>query len=109
MVLPKNIAPYQVLILGLNSDNTDTKSAANELYQNLLANGIDVAYDDRDESPGVKFNDAELMGIPMQIIVSSRNLKNNSFEIKMMTHDDNIMVGIPGSISEINKILKDIN
>jgi prolyl-tRNA synthetase len=109
MVLPKNIAPYQVLILGLNSDNTDTKSAANELYQNLLANGIDVAYDDRDESPGVKFNDAELMGIPMQIIVSSRNLKNNSFEIKIMTHDDNIMVGIPGSISEINKILKDIN
>ena len=109
MILPKNIAPYQVLILGLNSDNTDTQSAANELYQNLLANGIDVAYDDRNDSPGVKFNDAELMGIPIQIIVSSRNLKNNSFEIKMIAQDDNIMVGIPESISEINKFLEDIN
>ena len=101
MILPKNIAPYQVLILGLNSDNADTQSAANELYQSLLSNGIDVAYDDRDESPGVKFNDAELMGIPIQIIVSSRNLKNNSFEIKVINQDDNIMVEIPGSISGI--------
>jgi len=106
MVLPKNIAPYEVLILGLNTDNLDVQSVASNLYQNLLDNGIDVAYDDRDESPGVKFNDAELMGIPVQVIVSSRNIKNDTLEIKINGQPDNIMIRISESLSAINNILE---
>tara|TARA_A100001037_G_C15128105_1_gene627336 strand:- start:133 stop:1842 length:1710 start_codon:yes stop_codon:yes gene_type:complete len=109
MVLPKNIAPYEVLILGLNSDNNDVRAAANDLYNILLDNDIDVAYDDRDETPGVKFNDAELMGIPIQIIVSSRNIKNDSFEIKINNQGESTIVKTSEIISETMKILASIN
>ena len=109
MVLPKNIAPYEVLILGLNSDNPSVRSAGDELYQDLLNKGIDVAYDDRNESPGVKFNDAELTGIPIQIIVSSRNIKNDSFEIKINNQNDNIIIKTSEITSETIRILESIN
>ena len=93
----------------LNSDNNDVRAAANDLYGILLDNDIDVAYDDRDETPGVKFNDAELMGIPIQIIVSSRNIKNDSFEIKINNQVESTIVKTSEIISETMKILASIN
>ncbi|MEM6805975.1 MAG: His/Gly/Thr/Pro-type tRNA ligase C-terminal domain-containing protein, partial [Bacteroidota bacterium] len=83
--LPISVAPYQVIIVGL-LDNEEVSSAAEKLYRDLRAAGIEVIYDNRDSksaSAGVKFKDAELIGIPIRITVSKRSLKNGGFELKM--------------------------
>ncbi|MGE3798573.1 MAG: proline--tRNA ligase, partial [Thermomicrobiales bacterium] len=72
---PLSIAPYHVSLFAIGSaDDAETITAADNLYADLTAAGIEVLYDDRDERPGVKFNDADLIGNPLRVAVSSRNL-----------------------------------
>ncbi|HEY5669151.1 MAG TPA: His/Gly/Thr/Pro-type tRNA ligase C-terminal domain-containing protein, partial [Anaerolineales bacterium] len=61
---------------------SDTRLAADQLYGDLLAEHIEVLYDDRDESPGVKFNDADLIGLPIRLTISERTLKQGNVEFK---------------------------
>lgn len=82
MTLPVAIAPFQVYLASLGSDS-DVIVAADALYTELGAAGMDVFYDDRDEPPGVKFNDADLMGLPVRVVVSRRGLKNAQIEVKL--------------------------
>jgi prolyl-tRNA synthetase len=63
-------------------DNAKVAEAAEKLYAELVAKGFEVLYDDRKESPGVKFNDADLIGIPLRVTLSPRTLEKNSAEIK---------------------------
>ncbi|QQS59593.1 hypothetical protein IPN35_01770 [Candidatus Peregrinibacteria bacterium] len=74
---PKNIAPFQVHILSLREDQK-----ADEIRQELEEDGFEVLCDDRDESPGKKFADADLIGIPIRIVISKRTLAENSAEVK---------------------------
>ncbi|MEL6253070.1 MAG: proline--tRNA ligase [Bacteroidota bacterium] len=85
LYLPISIAPYEVIIVGL-LDNEEVETAAEELYRDLRAEGIEVIYDNRDSksaSAGVKFRDAELIGIPIRLTASKRSLKEGAFELKM--------------------------
>jgi prolyl-tRNA synthetase len=82
MTLPKAIAPFEVYLASLG-DDPDVIAAADSLYKELEAAGMDVLYDDRDEPPGVKFNDADLMGLPVRVVVSRRGLKNAQIEVKL--------------------------
>ena len=82
IIFPPPIAPYQVHLLSLNPDNAEVHQAAEELYQRLQDEGLEVLYDDREESAGVKFNDADLLGLPVRLVVSPRNLKENAVEVK---------------------------
>lgn len=79
---PFSIAPYHVALLGLDLEREENRQAAEQLYHNLLAAGIEVLYDDRAESAGVKFNDADLIGLPLRAVISKRSLKNSGVEIK---------------------------
>lgn len=79
---PKAIAPFQVAVLTLNQKDDQVCEAAEKIYSELKAAGVDVLYDDRDERAGVKFKDADLIGIPTQIILGERNLKEGLIEIK---------------------------
>ena len=79
---PVPIAPYQVYLCALKVEDTNVMQAAEKLYSELTAAGIEVLFDDREESPGVKFNDADLIGIPLRIVISARTLKSNSVELK---------------------------
>ena len=81
-VFPITIAPFEVHMCVLNKKEGDTESAANEIYNSLRKNGIDVIMDDRDEKPGSQFADADLMGVPLRVIVSPRNLKEGKVEFK---------------------------
>lgn len=73
IIWKKPLNPYDVHLIGLNTNKfEDVKNTCESLYEELLSNKIDVLYDDRDESPGVKFNDADLLGMPYQIIVSKK-------------------------------------
>ncbi|MBI3306432.1 MAG: proline--tRNA ligase [Candidatus Omnitrophica bacterium] len=79
---PRAIAPYAFEIITVNQGDAKSREAAEKIEAELTAGGLDVLYDDRDERAGVKFNDADLIGIPVQIIVGERNLKENRVEIK---------------------------
>ncbi len=106
IVFPRNISPYDVLIVGLNTDKDNVSQAANNLYETLSANGLEVLYDDRHESAGVKFNDADLLGIPVRIVVSNRNLQQGAVEIKSRTSEEGTMVPIDSAYTEIESLLE---
>jgi prolyl-tRNA synthetase len=82
IIWPVSIAPYHVHLLALGTDAKVVEKAG-ELYADLQAKGYEVLYDDRNESAGVKFNDADLIGIPLRLTVSARNLKQNGVEAKL--------------------------
>lgn len=77
LVWPENIAPFKVYLVSIGSEGT---RAADVLYEQLLSQGVEVLYDDRDERPGSKFADAELMGIPYRVTASDRLVTDEKFE-----------------------------
>jgi prolyl-tRNA synthetase len=79
---PITIAPWQVHLNALKLDQPAVREAAERLYQELCAAGIEVLYDDRNARPGVQFADADLLGIPFRFIASERNLKDGKLEWK---------------------------
>ena len=105
IVFPKSIAPYEVLIVGLNTNNEQTSLKAAEIYTRLSKLGIDILYDDRNETAGVKFNDADLIGIPIRIVVSTRNIENNLYEIKKRCDKEGILVSGENIEKCINEML----
>ena len=82
IIWPKEIAPYQVLILPLDVTNQEVMHQALDFYKQNIAAGFSVLLDDRDERAGVKFKDADLLGIPLQVIVGKESIKNNFLELK---------------------------
>jgi prolyl-tRNA synthetase len=82
LILPMTVAPYKVHLTALRIDDEAVKTKAFEIYNNLQAAGIEVLFDDRTTvSNGVKFADADLMGMPLRLVVSPRALQNDEFEI----------------------------
>jgi len=79
--LPRSIAPFDVILTAANMDDAELRAAAEKLYEQLLAQGIDVLFDDRNERPGVKFKDADLIGVPLRITVGKRKLAEGAVEI----------------------------
>ncbi|MCY3735636.1 MAG: proline--tRNA ligase [Gemmatimonadaceae bacterium] len=81
--LPVTVAPYQVHLVSLAKAEGPARSAAEALYEELTAAGVEVLYDDRGENPGVKFNDADLIGCPVRVTVGDRGLKKGTLEVKL--------------------------
>lgn len=81
IIWPKAIAPFHVQICVLDPANADVMGFADGLYQQLQSKGFDVLMDDRDERPGVKFKDADLLGMPVRVVVGKRGLENKEVEI----------------------------
>ena len=82
IIWPVSVAPYEVSVIPLDPKKEDCAKATDRLVQELLDAGLDVVVDDRDERPGFKFADNELMGFPYQIVIGKRGLKNGTFELK---------------------------
>jgi prolyl-tRNA synthetase len=82
IIWPVPIAPYHVYLCPLYRDGTKVEETVERLYTDLQAGGIEVLFDDRKESPGVKFNDADLLGIPLRVTISPRTLEKDSAEVK---------------------------
>jgi prolyl-tRNA synthetase len=86
IVFPQSIAPFELAIVPLGLKRSDAvREAADALYQQMQAAGIDVVLDDRDERPGVMFADMELMGVPHRVVVSDRGLKEGQLEYQGRT------------------------
>ena len=87
-IWPMAIAPWQVHLCCVRPDNEEVKNYADKLYEELQNAGIEVLYDDRKVSAGVMFSDADLMGVPVRIIASPRNMKEGCCEI--VTRDKSV-------------------
>ncbi len=82
IIWPFEVAPFHIEILPLQTQDKNIMGVANEIYKGLLSKGLEVLLDDRDETTGVKFNDADLIGIPWGVIIGPKNLKEGKVEIK---------------------------
>ncbi len=92
LVWPITVAPYPVHLLTLGPADSEATAVAERLYVEIQAAGIDVLFDDRDRSPGVKFNDADLIGIPLRLTVAARGLQQQSVELKRRDRQDRELI-----------------
>lgn len=83
LIWPMSIAPWQVYLCGIRMDDEKVKEKAEKLYKQMISNGIEVLFDNRDTSAGVKFSDCDLMGIPIRVVISPRSLANDEIEIQL--------------------------
>jgi len=92
IIWPTSVAPFQVHIVSLGTNKPVLVEAAEALYRRMTDAGFEVLYDDRNESAGVKFNDADLIGIPVRLTISRRTIQSESLEIKARWSDEKRMV-----------------
>jgi prolyl-tRNA synthetase len=83
IIWPLPLAPYEVAVLALQVEDPAVAEACERIYDELTRAGIDVLYDDRDERPGVKFKDADLIGVPYRIAVGKKGLAEGVAELKL--------------------------
>ena len=98
LIWPLAIAPFHVIILPLQLKNEALMAAAQGLYDQLRANGVDVLMDDRDQRPGFKFKDADLLGIPIRITLGERSLEAGQVEWKERTSSESTMMGLTDAV-----------
>ena len=104
IIWPKAISPFEILIIVLNDKNdSSVLDQALKIYQELKSDGIEVLIDDRDERAGVKFADADLLGIPKQVIVGKRGIEKNIIEVTSRITGEKRDI----KISEVASQLKD--
>ena len=106
MILPMSIAPYQVALVQIDMKNEDQTNCAEFVYNELLAEGIEVLYDNRDERAGVKFKDMELIGIPLRVVVGKK-IGEGLVELKYRKTGVIEEIGIKELIGKVKKIVKD--
>jgi prolyl-tRNA synthetase len=98
IIWPIRIAPYQVHLIALNIENEEVRNEAEKLYRQLSEEKVDVLFDDRDLRAGEKFSDADLLGMPIRLTMSKRNLKEQKLELKfrnknkseLLTYDETL-------------------
>ncbi|MDD2568993.1 MAG: His/Gly/Thr/Pro-type tRNA ligase C-terminal domain-containing protein, partial [Clostridia bacterium] len=83
IIWPMAVAPYQVVVIPVNDKDEALTAAAKKIYDELLRAKVEVVIDDRKERPGVKFNDADLIGYPLRIVVGSKSLAKGVVEVKI--------------------------
>ena len=93
IVWPEEIAPYKVHLLALGNDDK-VKQESDNLYEKLVSAGVEVLYDDRDDSAGIKFSDSDLLGLPYRVVISKKTLAENQVELKKRNEEKSEMVNL---------------
>jgi prolyl-tRNA synthetase len=106
IIWPIAIAPFQVYLCPLNMEDKDISETAEKLYCQLVNEGIEVLFDDRVESAGVKFNDADLLGIPLRVTLSRRTLESQSVEVKWRKQKQPQLIPIEGLARQLESLLE---
>lgn len=107
IIWPLPIAPYQIHLCSLRVEDAKVTETAEKLYADLTSDGFEILYDDRSESPGVKFNDADLIGIPLRLTISPRTLQSQGVEMKWRKEKEAKILPLEGITTRIRKLLKD--
>ncbi|MFW6035756.1 MAG: proline--tRNA ligase [Halothermotrichaceae bacterium] len=108
IIWPSAIAPYQVIILSLGN-NDKVKEKSEEIYKELTKKNIEVLIDDRKERAGVKFNDADLIGIPLRITIGARSLKAGNIEARVRKTGEELNLPLDKSVDSIVELLAEID
>ena len=106
IIWPMALAPYQVIITPVNVNETYVKETAEYLYNSMITEGIDVIFDDRDERAGVKFKDADLIGIPLRITVGRKDLAEGNVELKIRKTGESNLCALEEIISKVKQIIE---
>jgi prolyl-tRNA synthetase len=109
MILPITVAPYEIHLVSLEggkSASGEVKTVADRVYQELREADLEVLYDDRDESPGVKFNDADLIGIPVRLTIGSRSLEKGGVELKLRDEKERQLIQTGVLVERVRDIVK---
>ncbi|MBN2021734.1 MAG: proline--tRNA ligase [Pirellulales bacterium] len=105
IIWPVALAPYEVTLVPLKVTDPETREAAERLHDELAALGVDVLLDDRDARAGVKFNDADLVGIPLRVVLGPRGLKEGNLEIKWRWDSEPQMIPLAGAAGRLAEML----
>ncbi|MEM7481272.1 MAG: proline--tRNA ligase [Acidobacteriota bacterium] len=106
IIWPLPLAPFEVLLSPLNAGRDEAvREAADSLYAELQERGVEVLYDDRDERPGVKFNDADLVGIPVRLVIGSRSLKEGNLELSLRRDGEKHTVARTDAVGRVMELL----
>ena len=105
LVWPLSVAPFQVHIVSLAKDGGTVAEASAELYRQCAEAGIEALLDDRPENAGVKFNDADLIGVPVRLTVGQRSLKQGRVEMKLRRGEDRVEVALEEVVSRVRSEL----
>ncbi|RKY34934.1 MAG: proline--tRNA ligase [Candidatus Omnitrophota bacterium] len=108
IIWPKEIAPFKILLMLLNPADDLSNSTAQQCYLELQQKGIEVFLDDRNVRAGIKFKDADLIGIPVQVIIGEKNLSNGLVEIKIRKNNQRTLVPIQQFPEQVTRILHDL-
>lgn len=105
LVWPITIAPFEVLVIPMNTKDEEIAAAAEKIYTELQANGIDVLLDDRNARAGVKFNDADLIGIPLRVVIGGRGLKEGKLEVKWRTEEEAMSIPVDDVVTKVTELV----
>ena len=111
LIMPITIAPYEVHLVelvGSKGDREKVQLTAEKLYQDLLQAGVEVLFDDREESPGVKFNDADLIGIPLRLTVGHKALEEGGIETKIRHEPEKKAIPLDRAVEIVKEIIRDL-
>ena len=105
IVWPRPLAPFEVLLISLSLRDPEVVKTAEKLYAHLEEQGVEVLYDDRDERPGVKFKDADLIGFPVRIVVGSKSLAEGNVELSLRKDKEKQLVPAGQAIAKTIELL----
>jgi prolyl-tRNA synthetase len=105
IIWPLAIAPFHAVLLPINYKDEKLRAAADKLYQDLRQRGVEVLLDDRDERPGVKFKDADLVGIPLRVTVGAKGLEKGAIELRRRREGDTEEVPLAEAVKKISAIV----
>ncbi|MBN1395964.1 MAG: proline--tRNA ligase [Pirellulales bacterium] len=107
IIWPVSLAPYEVLIVPVKVPDEESMAAAERLHDRLAAAGIDVLLDDRDCRAGVKFKDADLIGVPLRVVIGQRGLKEGKLEIKWRWEKESGKIALDGAADQLAKMVRE--
>jgi prolyl-tRNA synthetase len=108
IIWPLPLAPFAVVVLLVNTDHQEVADAAEQLYLDLAHAGIDVLFDDRSERPGVKFNDADLIGFPARVVVGKKGLADGLVELSLRRDGVKRMVPLANTVDAVHSMLAEL-
>jgi prolyl-tRNA synthetase len=107
LIWPLSIAPYEVLVIPLNVTDPETMEIAERTYRELQARGVDVLMDDRDARAGVKFKDADLIGIPLRVVIGGKGLKEGQVEVRWRWEAESRRVPVGDAVVAVENLIRE--
>ncbi len=106
IIWPLPLAPFQVLLIALNPKDEEVMRQADSLYDALREKGVEVLFDDRKGRPGVKFKDADLIGLPVRLVVGAKSLEEGKVEISLRRDRERQMVAVADAVSRVMELVE---